>query len=160
MKRRNVTRIVRYYHAIPEMVRLLEEERAEKEDLYNGLRSAGWSGAPGGGGPGKPVETLAIRTGHLCVWERLQEIDVRLQVLEGDQAQIRGCLDMLSGKYKRIIFLRYLRDYKWTRIGVELGAPESTIRAWHDRAMDRLGETLEELPMVEELLGRASRARV
>lgn len=160
MKRKNVTRIVRYYYSIPEMVRLLKEERDEAEDLYDGLGSAGWTGAPGGSGPGKPTETLTIRVDHLHVRERLQEVGVRIQVLEGDQAQIRGCLDVISGKYKRIIFLRYLRDYKWVKIAAELGAPESTVRAWHDKAVERMGEALEELPMVEELLGRASRARV
>lgn len=40
------------------------------------------------------------------------------------------------------------------------GVPDRTIRRWYDKALDRLGEALEEVPMADELLLRASRARV
>ena len=114
---------------------------------------------PGGGGPGKPVETAAIRLDERGVYERLQEIHVRLLVLEGDAAAVRGCLDGLSGKYKSILQLRHKCHHSWANISVRMGAPDSTVRSWHDKAVLCLGEALDEVPMAEELLERASRAR-
>ena len=77
-----------------------------------------------------------------------------------DQEDIRGCLDVLKGEYKRLIFARYQDRCSWAKLAVQNGVPDRTIRRWHDRAVDRLGEALEEVPMIDELLGRASRARV
>lgn len=114
---------------------------------------------PGGGGPGKPVEDAVIRLDERGVYERLQEIHVRLLVLEGDAAAVRGCLDGLSGKYKSILQLRHKCHHSWANISVRMGAPDSTVRSWHDKAVLCLGEALDEVPMAEELLERASRAR-
>lgn len=107
MREKNVKEIVRYYYEIPEMVRLLKTEQREQESLYDTLKGTGGDGMPGGGGPGKPVETAVIRLDERGVYERLQEIHVRLLVLEGDAAAVRGCLDGLSGKYKSILQLRH-----------------------------------------------------
>lgn len=114
---------------------------------------------PGGGGPGKPVEAAVIRLDERGVYERLQEIHVRLLVLEGDAAAVRGCLDGLSGKYKSILQLRHKCHHSWANISVRMGAPDSTVRNWYDKAVLCLGEALDEMPMAEELLERASRAR-
>ena len=97
MREKNVKEIVRYYYEIPEMVRLLKTEQREQESLYDTLKGTGGDGMPGGGGPGKPVEAAVIRLDERGVYERLQEIHVRLLVLEGDAAAVRGCLDGLSG---------------------------------------------------------------
>ena len=147
MREKNVKEIVRYYYEIPEMVRLLKTEQREQESLYDTLKGTGGDGMPGGGGPGKPVETAVIR------------LDVRLLVLEGDAAAVRGCLDGLSGKYKSILQLRHKCHHSWANISVRMGAPDSTVRSWHDKAVLCLGEALDEVPMAEELLERASRAR-
>lgn len=53
----------------------------------------------------------------------------------------------------------YVRGYSWTKISARLGTADSTARDWHTRAMERLGEVLEELPEAEALARRASRAR-
>ena len=95
MREKNVKEIVRYYYEIPEMVRLLKTEQREQESLYDTLKGTGGDGMPGGGGPGKPVEAAVIRLDERGVYERLQEIHVRLLVLEGDAAAVRGCLDGL-----------------------------------------------------------------
>lgn len=76
-----------------------------------------------------------------------------------DQAVIRVCLDGLNSKYKQLVLMRYVRGYSWAKIGVRLGTPDSTARSWHERAMERLGEALEETPDHRGLGGRASRAR-
>lgn len=159
MREKNVKEIVRYYYEIPEMVRLLKTEQREQESLYDTLKGTGGDGTPGGGGPGKPVEAAVIRLDERGVYERLQEIHVRLLVLEGDAAAVRGCLDGLSGKYKSILQLRHKCHHSWANISVRMGAPDSTVRNWHDKAILCLGEALDEVPMAEELLERASRAR-
>ena len=79
--------------------------------------------------------------------------------LEGDAAAVRGCLDGLSGKYKSILQLRHKCHHSWANISVRMGAPDSTVRNWYDKAVLCLGEALDEVPMAEELLERASRAR-
>ena len=157
MREKNVKEIVRYYYEIPEMVRLLKTEQREQESLYDTLKAI--DPGEGDGGPGKPVEAAVIRLDERGVYERLQEIHVRLLVLEGDAAAVRGCLDGLSGKYKSILQLRHKCHHSWANISVRMGAPDSTVRNWYDKAVLCLGEALDEVPMAEELLERASRAR-
>lgn len=158
MQHKNVKKIIQYYNDIPEMKRMLKEEREELEGLYNGLGSANTNGMPGGGGVGKPTETLAIRADAAGAWDRLREIDVRVEVLESDAATVRDCLDSLTGRYKRILLMRYQYRYSWAKISVRMEVPDSTARNWHNRAIEGMGEALDDVPMVEELLGRASRA--
>ena len=141
MREKNVKEIVRYYYEIPEMVRLLKTEQREQESLYDTLKGTGGDGMPGGGGPGKPVEAAVIRLDERGDYERLQEIHVRL----------RGCLDGLSGKYKSILQLRHKCHHSWANISVRMGAPDSTVRNWYDKAVLCLGEALDEVPMAEEL---------
>lgn len=90
---------------------------------------------------------------------RSQEVAIKIQVLESDAEAIQSCIDLLNGKYKRIIRMRYLNKYSWAGVSIRTETSESTVRNWHDRAMDRLREALEEMPMADEILGRASRAR-
>lgn len=160
MKHKNVETVITYYHEIPEMVRLLKHERSELEGQYDGLGSVNMDGMPRGTSPGKPVEDMALRVAARGVWDRLQEIAVRLQVLGADAAAVRDCLDTMSGRYKRLLSMRYLYRYSWAKISVRLGAPDSTVRYWHKQAIDALGTALDDVPMIEELLDRASRARV
>ena len=114
---------------------------------------------PHSSAPGNPTEALAVRVIENGVKNRLQEIGVQVEVLEGDAANIRGALDAVNGKYKSVIIMRLIRGYSWTKISGKLGVPDSTARNWHGRAVERLGEVLEEVPMVDELAERATRAR-
>lgn len=160
MRRKDVKTVIAYYFGIPAMRRLLADERAELEDEYNGLCGTSYDGTPHSSMPGKPTEELALQVDAKSVQSRMEEISVRDHVLAVDQEDIRGCLDTLKGEYKRLIFSRYRDKYSWARIAAQNGVPDRTARWWHDKAVDRLGEALEEVPMVEEILGRASRARV
>lgn len=159
MQRKDVKTIIAYYFGIPAMRALFAEERAELEDEYNGLHGTSVDGAPHSSTPGNPTEALAVRVDARNVWDRLEEISVRDCVLVMDRAIIQGCLDVLKGEYKRLIFSRYRDKYSWARLEAYSGVPERTVRRWHDRAVDLLGMALEEVPMVDELLGRALRAR-
>lgn len=151
--------IVKYYGGIPEAIKLLKRERDALEDEYNGLGGLAMDGMPHSSAPGNPTEALAVRVIENGVKNRLQEIGVQVEVLEGDAANIRGALDAVNGKYKSVIIMRLIRGYSWTKISGKLGVPDSTARNWHGRAVERLGEVLEEVPMVDELTERATRAR-
>ena len=160
MRRKDVKTIIAYFFGIPAQRRLLDQERAELEAEYNGLRGTSYDGMPHSYTPGKPTEELAVRMDAERTWARIQEIDIKKQVLQGDAAIIRDCLDALNSKYKSLVFMKYLNGYSWAKISVLLGVPDGTIRRWNDRAIERLGELLDEAPMAWEILGRASRARV
>lgn len=159
MRRKDVKRVIAYYFGIPAMRAELAVERAELEDEYNGLRGTSYDGAPHSSTPGKPTEELAARVDARNVRNRLEEIAVRDHVLIVDRENIQGCLDALKGEYKKLIFAKYRDRYSWARIAASNGVPDRTARWQHDKALDRLGEALEEVPMADELLGRASRAR-
>ena len=79
--------------------------------------------------------------------------------MEGDAAAVRTCLDGLCGRYKRVLEMRHRFGYSWGKISVKLGVPDSTARNWYHKAVLCLGEALEDVPMADELVGRASRAR-
>lgn len=159
MRSETVKHIVKYYGGIPEAIKLLKRERDALEDEYNGLGGLAMDGMPHSSAPGNPTEALAVRVIENGVKNRLQEIGVQVAVLEGDAANIRGALDAVNGKYKSVIIMRLVRGYSWTKISGKLGVPDSTARNWHGRAVERLGEVLEEVPMVDELAERATRAR-
>ena len=160
MRRKDVKTIIAYFFGIPAQRRLLDQERAELEAEYNGLRGTSYDGMPHSSMPGKPTEELAARVDARNVWNRLEEIAVRDHVLIVDRENIQGCLDVLKGEYKKLIFAKYRDKYSWARIAASNGVPDRTVRWQHDKALDRLGEALEEVPMADELLLRASRARV
>ena len=150
MRSETVKHIVKYYGGIPEAIKLLKRERDALEDEYNGLGGLAMDGMPHSSAPGNPTEALAVR---------VIENGVQVAVLEGDAANIRGALDAVNGKYKSVIIMRLVRGYSWTKISGKLGVPDSTARNWHGRAVERLGEVLEDVPMVDELAERATRAR-
>jgi DNA-directed RNA polymerase specialized sigma24 family protein len=159
MRKNGAESIVLYYKAIPNMVRLLEQERAELEDEYSSLRATPYDGTPHGSTPGKPTEDRAMRLAENGNRDRLREIAVRIEVLRGDAATIRAALDSMSGKYKSLIHTRLLYGYSWGKLSVRMGVPDSTVRYWYRMALERLAEVLDEAPMADELEGRASRAR-
>ena len=61
MRRKDVKTIIAYFFGIPAQRRLLDQERAELEAEYNGLRGTSYDGMPHSSTPGKPVEELAER---------------------------------------------------------------------------------------------------
>lgn len=148
-----------YYYAIPAMKQLLDSERAALEAEYNGLRGASSDGTPRGSSPGRPAEAQVERVIQNNVRDRLQAVEVRICVLEADREAIGHAVDALNGEYKKLLILRYRDRCKWTKIAVMMGMPERTAKFRQDRALDRIGQLLDETPMPEELLGRASRAR-
>ncbi len=161
MTRAGAKNVMEYYGGIQTMIKLLKAERAEIEiQNYNALGAAADDGLPHSGQPGKPVESMAITAAENGAGERMREIDEKVEIMTADYAAIRGCLDGLHGRYKQILAMRYLHRYSWGKISVRMETPDSTARAWHDKALSALGTALEDVPGIGEILGRASRARV
>ena len=154
MQFESVKHIAQYYKAIPGMLRLLQQEREELEGNYYGLRGLAYDGTPHSSSPGKPTEEAGLRALESGVGDRLAEIKANETVLSADAAAIRGCVDAVNGKYKQVILMRYVRGYSWAKTGVRMNAPDSTVRNWHERAMERFGEALEELPEPAEQIRR------
>ena len=139
---------------------LSPEERAELEDEYSGLRGTSYDGMPHSSTPGKPTEALTLQEDARNVWGKLEAVAVRVHVLETDREKIQDCMNAINGEYTRLILYRYRDKYSWVKIAVMLGVTERTAKRWGERALDRLGEASEEVSMPDEILGRASRARV
>lgn len=159
MRFEEVKYIAKYYKAIPGMLKLLRQERADINNEYGGLHGMDMDGMPHGTTPGKPVEALCINAIENLYADELQRIEQREKELFADQATIRACLDSLNSKYKGIVMMRYVFGYSWGKISTRLSVPDSTARSWHDKAIIRLGEALEEKPGWEDILSRATRAR-
>jgi DNA-directed RNA polymerase specialized sigma24 family protein len=160
MRRKDVKTIIAYFYGIPAQRRLLDQKRVELEEEYNGLRGTPYDGMPHSFTPGKPVEELVGRIDARNVREKLEMVAVRVHILETDREKIQDCLNAINGKYTRLILYRYRDKYSWVKTGEKLGITERTAKRWGERALERLGEALEEMPMPDEILGRASRARV
>ena len=160
MRRKDVKTIIAYFYGIPAQRRLLDQKRVELEEEYNGLRGTPYDGMPHSFTPGKPVEELVGRIDARNVREKLEMVAVRVHILETDREKIQDCLNAINGKYTRLILYRCRDKYSWVKTGEKLGITERTAKRWGERALERLGEALEEMPMPDEILGRASRARV
>lgn len=117
-------------------------------------------GMPHGSTPGNPAEALAIKMAEDGGLETLKRIENKIAVLDSDTGAIKEALDALYGKYKKVLILRYQHNYSWAKISVQMRVPDSTVRNWHDRALDRLGEALSGMKKTSGILDRASRARV
>ena len=160
MRRKDVKTIIAYFYGIPAQRRLLDQEQAELEDEYNGLRGTSYDGMPHSSTPGKPTEALALQADARNVWGKLEAVAVRLHVLETDREKIQDCMNAINSEYTRIIFYRYRDKNSGGTSAVMLGVTERTAKRRGEKALDRLGEALEEVSMPDEILGRASRARV
>lgn len=160
MLRKNAETIILYYRDIPEMRKLLIQERRELEDEYCGLKGVSMDGGPRGGSTGKPVEGQMIALEESGAAARLRDIGKRTGELEADRQRVQCAIDALNGRYKRVLKMRYLGGYSWAKISVQIGASDSTVRRWNDKALSRLGKALEEGGEVRGILARASRARV
>lgn len=149
-----------YYAAIPDMLKEFRRQKSDIEDeYYNGIRGINMDGMPHGSNPGRPTELFGVAAAENDAGKRLAEIETRIRVLERDREIIGDSIDALNGKYKKLLSLRYQHDYSWTKISFRMGKPDSSVRNWHDRALERLADALEDVPMVDEILLRASRAR-
>ena len=161
MERDDVRAVVQYYRNIPDMLKYEWQERERIEDeYYNGLKSKGEDGMPHGASVGRPTERAGLKAAQDNAARQLERSKIRIKMLETDAEIIKGCIEDMNGKYKRVISWKLIHEYSWGKISVKFERPESTCRYWLDLALDRLGEILEnDVVMLPELIERASRAR-
>ena len=84
MRYGSVKHIALYYKAIPGMLRLMRQERAELEGNYYGLRGLACDGMPRGSSPGKPTEESGLRDSggtHVEPWSRRERHPAALCLL-------------------------------------------------------------------------------
>ena len=101
MRRKDVKTIIAYFYGIPAQRRLLDQEQAELEDEYNGLRGTSYDGMPHSSTPGKPTEALALQADARNVWGKLEAVAVRVHVLETDREKIQDCMNAINGEIGR-----------------------------------------------------------
>ena len=158
MRMQDVKAVIMYYRDIPEMKKLLIQERRELEDEYCGLKGVSMDEAPRGGSTGKPVEGQMIAMEESGAAARLRDIGKLTGELEADRQRVQCAIDALNGRYKRVLKMRYLGGYSWAKISVQIGASDSTVRRWHDKALLCLGKAMEESGEVNGILARSFRA--
>lgn len=160
MRRSESRMVVEYYYSIRKMRAILEKERRELEGEYNGLRGTSCGEMRGGGGNmHRTTEDMADKVDFLRVGVRMKEIDVKICVLNADSDKIRGCMDGLNGSYQKILDLRYRMGCSWAGVAGRMSTTERSAKRWAERALERIAEAMEDVPMIEELVGRATRAR-
>lgn len=160
MQREDARVMMVYYSHIPKMLELFVKQKRDIEFTeYNSIRAMNMDGMPHGSSYGSATETYAMAAAENRGLERLQEIEKRIEELDRDAAAIRSCLDQLNSYYKRVVIYKIIDGYSWTKVGYKLSRPESTCRAWLDRALDRLGECFDGVLDADQILSRASRAR-
>ena len=158
MEKREIKAMIQYLYEIPSMVRMLRKEKEMLEGEYSSLGHRNAYTSSHSHSNSTPTETMVILLDDKGVLRRINEISVRVQVCEDDEAAIRRCMDEMSGQYKKLLYLRYHNKYSWVKISIKFGVPDSTVRNWHDKAVKSLGKAFLDIPMAEEILDRAMRA--
>lgn len=150
-----------YFANIPDMLNYERKWREKIEDeYYNNLKSPSLEGMPHGASVGRPTETQGIKAAEAGAGAAVESAAERIKILEADMEQIKAAIDGMNGKYKKVILWRHVYEYSWPKIAVQFSQPESTVRYWYDKALERMGEILEnDVVLVADLEQRASRAR-
>lgn len=161
MTKENAKNIAIYFANIPDMLNYERNWRRKIEDeYYNNIKSPGLEGMPQGASVGRPTEAQGIKAAEANACRELEKEDARIELLQRDLKQIESVIDTMNGKYKKVILWRHVFKYSWPKISILFSQPESTVRYWYDKALERLGEVLEnEVVFVSDLEQRASRAR-
>lgn len=91
--------------------------------------------------------------------KRLLELEKAIQTVKSDSDVIRACVDRIYGLYRGVLKQRYVYGYSWARISALLGYPDSSIRYWHDKGLDRLCDVFDSVQDMPEILERAKHGR-
>lgn len=164
MRADDVILLLEYMGKLPGMEMQAEDEIARLDGFYDPLKGISLSAAPGGAGPGDSTAQTAERAAAKGAAKRISECRLMLAVWRADEAAIRGQFNRLNHRYKILLGGRYVcakKDEKmtWAQIAQKTAWSERTAKRKGRFALMRLGEMLEEVPMVEEVLARAYNAR-
>nr|WP_289698143.1 RNA polymerase subunit sigma-70 [Enterocloster clostridioformis] len=70
------------------------------------------------------------------LWELEKKIAAELETLSALKKQIREVIEAVPDTDERMVLkYRYIHNYTWEQIGVELSADARTIRRWHGKAL-------------------------
>jgi hypothetical protein len=164
MKPDDVILILRYLGKLPDKIRRMQAEIDGLDILYNPMRGAPLNFSPKGGAPGNSTAATAEKVIELDVAARMAECTVWIEVWRADERAIKAQLDRMDNRYKAILAGRYIygpngRRKKWAQLSGEVHWSEGTLKRKLPYALVRLGEMLDGVPMIEEILARAKDAR-
>lgn len=156
--------ILRYLGKIPDTIRLLDREIARMDEKYDPLKGVLLSGMPKSSGMGDSTARLGEKMAMQGTSQRIAECKVQAAVLRADETLIRSQLDRLDYRYKIVLEGRYIHTGQneresWRKIAARTHWSEATARRKERFALVRLGEMLDGVPMIEEVLARALDAR-
>jgi DNA-directed RNA polymerase specialized sigma24 family protein len=81
------------------------------------------------------------------LWELENKIATELETLSELKKQIRDVIEAVPDTDERMVLkYRYIHNYTWEQIGIELCADARTIRRWHGKAL--LHASIPEKPIV------------
>lgn len=156
--------ILRYLGKIPSMIEELHHEMDRMEEMYNPIKAIPLSDMPKGTAKSDSTATLGEKMAMRNKGRRLAECRVTLTVLQTDESALRGLLDRMDYRYKILLEGRYIFDGKhprenWRKLACKTHWSEATARRKERFALTRLGEMLDGIPMIDEVLARALDAR-
>lgn len=133
MNREQVKSILRYFYDIPTQIGLLQWEKTKYQKSNRAL-----------------VPPASAQ---------LDRVQVKICVLNADAALVQTALDCLQARYQKLLTLRYAKHYTWSVLATQLSVSTKTVQRWYRKALERLGQILDDTPMVDELLLRAACAQ-
>lgn len=160
MDKKDAEAIMRYYAQLPRMIRDTERELAELEQEYNPLRSAGMDGMPKAAGNGDSTADLATKLADRDMLGRIHAAETKIIVMRQDRDDIENALREVHSVHKTILVCRYVKGHSWAATAIRAGYSASHARRLKGRALEMLGNALDEGPMPGELAARARDARI
>ena len=121
--------------------RLEQRIRLHQEELENLRILASSVGSPGFEehyNQNHPNDASFVQTLNR-IWEKEKRVNDELRLLLQLKDEIESVIGQVVNMDERLILTyRYLKNYKWMRIGDELSADERTIRRWHSSALSHV----------------------
>ncbi len=160
MERGQTIEVLNYYADIPRHIKALRAESAVLEQEYDTYTGSALNGMPHSGQVTSPVENAVERLEDKEIKAKLDEIAVRITVLQADRQNIAGQINRLYSVYKALILERFLYGHTWEATAAKLSYSRRQAMRVQEKALERLGQLLDDMPMAGEILTRARDARI
>lgn len=160
MELKDAEAVMLYYAQLPRMIRETTRELGELEEQYNPIRSAGMDGMPKAVGNGDRTADLATKMADRDALGRIRAVETRLVVMRQDRDDIERALREVHRVHKTILVCHYVKGHTWTATAIQAGYSQSHTRRLKSRALEMMGNALDEGPMPGELVARARDAHI
>ena len=160
MELKDAAAVMLYYAQLPRMIRETTRELGELEEQYNPIRSAGMDGMPKAAGNGDRTADLATKMADRDTLGRIRAVETRLVVMRQDRDDIERALREVHRVHKTILVCHYVKGHTWTATAIQAGYSQSHTRRLKSRALEMMGNALDEGPMPGELVARARDAHI